>query len=279
MNRHLATSLAVAMLMLMSSCIGYDEELIIHENLSGEASVTLTLPNVLVTKWENVATELEKVNIEKRLDKVSGVKLKSYEKTEGRQPTIRLVIAFSSLEKLNEAIAKNPPAAVWAGQFTITKEEGKTKVERKLGVGDAGKDLPSGLYALYKTHFDGTIVATNSKQYNSPAKDVRFRYSLDEMLAQQPVQSTTTAKGWPWTLILICLAAVAGAAWYGWEYFGKKKPGGAMMPAPAPVSAAPADPKEGEPAPESGQATPPTAAPPRRPGPPQPRPPGAPPQS
>jgi hypothetical protein len=276
MKRHLASSLAVLAMLLLSSCIGYDEELTIHENLSGEASVILTLPNVLVTKWESVGTELEKEKIEKRLEKVSGVSLKSYVRTEGRQPTIRMVFAFSSLEKLNEAIAANPPAAVWAGQFTVTKEDGgKTKIDRKLGVGDAGKDLPSGLYALYKTHFDGTIVATNSKQYNSPAKDVRFRYPLDEMLAQQPLQSTTTAKGWPWTLILICVAAVAGAAWYGWEYFGKRKPADAYAPVPpAAPDAAPAE----EPIREQAPAAEPSPPPPQRPGPPRPRPPG-PPQS
>ena len=235
LRRLLPTALAIACALSLSSCLDYDEELTIHNDLSGEVSVVLTLPDTLLSKYEQVGKELERAKIEKRLANASGVQLVRYERTEGgRQPKITMIFKFSSLDKLNDAIAANPPASIWAGQFAVTKEGGFITIDRKLGVGDAGVELPEYNNLLYKTHFDGNITATNSPQYNSPAKDVRYRYKLTEMLAKQPLQTTTFAKGWPWMLILGSLAAVGGAAWYGWEYFGKKKPADPLGRPPSP---------------------------------------------
>jgi hypothetical protein len=268
-RRLIAAALAVASTVLLSSCLDYDEELIIHNNLSGEAYVTLTLPDMLISKYERIGIELDRAKIEKRLETVSGVHLASYERTDDRLQKVKMLFKFTSLDKLNEAIAANPPAAIWAGQFTVTKENGQTKVDRKLGVGDAGNDLPQFNSALYKTHFDGTIAATNSPQYNSPAKDVRYRYSLSEMLSRNPTQSTTFVKGWPWTLILLSLAAIGGAAWYGWEYFGKKKDFD-LLHSPSPAE---------DPDPEVSPSSPLAPETPQSPGRPQLPPPGAPPEA
>jgi hypothetical protein len=104
----------------------------------------------------------------------------------------------------------------------------------------------------YKTHFDGKIEATNSPQKNSPAKDVRYSYKLSEMIGQQPTHSTTFAKNRPWLLILGCLAVIGAAAWYGWEYFGKKKPASAprvVPPPPGPASVPGAPQRPGQPGP------------------------------
>jgi hypothetical protein len=227
--------LAFAGALSLSSCLDYDEELTIHNDLSGEVSVVLTLPDTLNTKYDQVGQELEQAKIEKRLANASGVQLVRSVKTEGtRQPTITMVFKFTSLDKLNEAIAANPPASIWAGQFAIKKEGDFITVDRKMGVGNAGAEMPEYNNALYKTHYDGKITSTNSTQYNSPAKDVRYRYKLTEMMARQPMQSTTFAKGWPWLLILISLGAIGGAAWYGWEYFGKQKPMDPLSRPPSP---------------------------------------------
>lgn len=247
LRRLIPATLAIAAAFLLSSCLDYDEELTIHSNLSGEASVILTLPSPLISKYDRVGIELDRAKIEKRLESVSGVTLTTYENSGGRNPVVKLVFKFSSLDKLNEAIKANPPAAIWAGQFTITREGGLTKIERKLGVGSPGVELPEYNNVLYKTHYDGKIAATNSPQYNSPAKDVRYRYKLSDMIAQQPTQSTSIAKGWPWMLILGGLALIGGAAWYGWEYFGKKKPAESSVyhrptePPPPPTEPPPAE--------------------------------------
>lgn len=235
LRRLLPTVLAFACALSLSSCLEYDEELTIHNDLSGEVSVVLTLPDTLMAKYEQVGKELERSKIEKRLANVSGVHLAHYERTEGtRQPKITMLFKFTSLDKLNEVIAANPPASIWGGQFTIKKEGGFITVDRKMGVGNVGVEMPEYNNVLYKTHYDGKITSTNSPQYNSPAKDVRYRYKLSEMMARQPMQTTTFAKGWPWLLILGCLAAIGGAAWYGWEYFGKQKPYDPLSRTPSP---------------------------------------------
>lgn len=265
-RRLLTAALVAASLLSLSSCLDYDEDMIVHNDLSGQVLVTLTLPDTLASKYEKLSKELEQASIEKRLDKVSGVSLANYETTGGRQPKITMLFKFTSLEKLSEAIAANPPAAIWGGQFLVTKEADLTKIDRKLGVGDAGSGLPPFNRAMYKTHYDGTITATNSPQYNQHGHDVRYLYDLTKMLSIQPLQSVTLSKGWPWMLILGGLAAIAGAAWYGWEQFGKKKPapsGGAPRIPVRPPAPSPAP--EGTPAPP---APPQRPGPPRRPGPP-----------
>ena len=235
LRRLLPTALAFACALSLSSCLDYDEELTIHNDLSGEVSVVLTLPDTLITKYDQICKELERAKIEKRLANASGVQLVRYEKSEGgRQPKITMVFKFSSLEKLNDAIAANPPASIWAGQFAIKKEGGVITVDRKVGVGNAAVEMPEHNNVFYKTHYDGKITTTNSPRYNSPAKDVRYQYELSELMARQPTQSTTFAKGWPWLLILGCLAAIGGAAWYGWEYFGKQKPVDPLSRPPSP---------------------------------------------
>jgi hypothetical protein len=263
-RRLLPAALALASALSLSSCLDYDEELTIHENLSGELSAVVTLPDTILGKYEQVGVELERAKLEKRLASADGVELVSYQKTEGRQPKITMVFKFTSLEKLNDAIAANPPASIVGGKFTITKKDGLVTVDRKMGVGTVQGEMPAANGVFYKTHFDGKITATNSPQYNSPAKDVRYRYQLSELMARQPTQSTTFSKDWPWLLILGCLAAVAGAAWYGWEYFGKRKPGSTHVVPPPPGPATVPTPEE-----------PPA---PQRPGPPQPRRPGPPPR-
>lgn len=251
-----AVLLPLVAALLLSSCLDYNEEMTLHSDLSGEATVTITLPGALMSKYDNVNSAFDKDKIEKRFASASGVSLLSYDKTEGRQPVVTLRIKFSSLEKLDEAISANPPAAAVAGRFTVTREGSLTKIERKLGMGDLGSDLPEYNEIKFKTHYDAEITNTNSPQYNSPASDIRYRYRLTEMLAVQPTQLTVLAQGLPWKVILLSLAIIGGGAWYGYQYFGKKKPGPVSVP----------------PSPES----PPAGAPPR-PGPAQPRRPGHPP--
>lgn len=244
LRRLFTAALAAASLLSLTSCLDYEEDMIVHNDLSGQVLVTLTLPDTLSGKYEKLGIELEKAKIEKRLEKTSGVSLERYESTGGRQPKITLLFKFTSLEKLSEAIAANPPAAIWGGRFLVTKEANLTKIDRQLGAGDAGGDLPAFNSATYKAHYDGTISGTNSGFYNQHGHDVRFRYKLTDMLSIQPLQTVTLSKSWPWMLILGGLAAVAFAAWYGWEQFGKKRPA-------APYAGAPQRP-----------------GPPRRPGPP-----------
>src|SRR3954471_12213128 len=78
LRRLLPTVLACACALSLSSCLDYDEELTIHNDLSGEVSVVLTLPDTLMAKYDQVGKELERSKIEKRLANVSGLHLAHY---------------------------------------------------------------------------------------------------------------------------------------------------------------------------------------------------------
>lgn len=224
MLHRLTTALtAIAASMLLSSCLDYEETLVIHKDLSGEASVVINLPDSLVSKYEPIQAEFTPAKMSKRFEDLDGVTLESYEVTSERKPVAKLRLKFSSIEKLNAAIAKYPPASIVAGVFTVKKEGDKTTIERKLGQGEPKAELGDFNNVLYTTHFDGTISGTNSQLYNSHGQDVRYRYPLTTVISQKPIQSTTVVKPKPWAVIFFCIAVLAGAAYYGWKLLGKKK--------------------------------------------------------
>jgi hypothetical protein len=214
---------ALAVTMLLSSCLDYEEDMVIHKDLSGEALVTINLPDSLVSKYDPIQAEFAPAKIQKRFDDLDGVTLVSYEVSADRKPVAKLKLKFKSIEKLNEAIAKNAPAAIVAGVFTVKKEADKTTIERKLGQGEPKAELGDFNYVQYKTHFDGAIGGTNSGHYNSHGQDVRFRYKLTDVLSQKPTQVTSLVNSKPWAIILLCIVVLAGAAYYGWKLLGKKK--------------------------------------------------------
>lgn len=214
---------ALAATMMLSSCLDYEEELIINQDLSGQALVTINLPDALVSKYDPVQAEFTPAKMSKRFEDLDGVTLVSYGVTQDRKAVAKLLINFKSIEKLNEAIAKNPPAAIVAGVFTVKKDGDKTTIERKLGQGEPKGELGDSNYVQYKTHFGATISGTNSKFYNSHGQDVRYRETLLNIISQKPIQSTTVVEPKPWAIILFCIAVLAGAAFYGWKLLGKKK--------------------------------------------------------
>lgn len=106
---------ALAATMLLSSCLDYEEDMVIHKDLSGEALVTINLPDSLVSKYDAIQAEFAPAKIQKRFEDLDGVTLVSYEVSADRKPVAKLKLKFKSIDKLNEAIAKNAPAAIVAG--------------------------------------------------------------------------------------------------------------------------------------------------------------------
>jgi hypothetical protein len=258
----------------LSSCLElYSEEMTIHEDLSGEAKVEVTLPDTLIEKFSKVHDEFSPQNIEKRFAGLKGVKLRRYTLAEGRKPKATFEVSFSSLEKLNEAIAANEPASVLAGAFSVTKAaDGKRTVERKLGTGTPKMDLPDDSYANYKVHFDTPVevVGTNSEYYDQPHNDMRYRWPMARIVTIQPVLAATVVRPFPWMWILIAVLALLLVTWFGWLSFGSIRRNldvKAKARAKALADAEAAAPQEGAPQ-TQGPRTPQRPGPPRRPGPP-----------
>ncbi len=235
---------------MLTSCLElYDEEMIIHADLSGSAKVTVKLPDSLVTQFDSVRDEFAEGKIRERFSSLNGVKLDRYSITAGRFPEATFEVSFSSLQKLSAAAEANDPAQLLVGVFNIKKENGNTVVERKLGEGKPGVSLPLDKYAVYKMHFQVPVevVGTNSEFFDKSNSDVRYRWPLASIAAQQPMISNRFVKPLPWLEISIGFVVVCVI---GRILMGLKKKKVIMQVPSAPQS-------------------PPRPGPPMRPGPPR----------
>jgi hypothetical protein len=211
-------------LLLLSSCVDYEEELTIHENFSGEARITLTLPDTLVGKFPEAAQEVTAAKIKAHLDKVSGVRLISHEFRQGRKPVVKMLVGFDSLDAWNEAVALQPQAAVLAGKFSRQKTEKGMQIERQLGGGMAVPEgMPEFNYVNYTIRLKSQILSTNSPQFNSHGNEVRYRYPLIQLMEKQPLQSITVEHHLPWGKLIGGTAAALVVLWKLWEMVKPKK--------------------------------------------------------
>jgi hypothetical protein len=266
LRRILLSIAAASSALVLNSCLElYNEEMTIHPDLSGEAKITVELPDTLVEKYDKVQQEFTVANIEKRFAAAKGVKLRSYTLTEGRKPKATFEISFTSVANLNDAIAANAPASVLAGEFVVTKEaEGYSKIVRTLGKGTPAMDLPSDNFANYKVHFDTPIVVqgTNSEFYDQPHNDMRYRWPMAQIVANQPSIENKIKRPFPWEWIMIAVLALLLVTWFGWLVFGSVKK---KMALKARAKAAEAAAQGAE---EPAARGPQRPGPPRRPGPP-----------
>lgn len=267
-RRMVLTGAALLSAMSLTSCLdNYKEEMIIHSDLSGEATVTIVLPDTLLDKYEPVQKELSEASLRKRFDKASGVKLESYEITDGRNPELTLRVSFSSLDKLSAAAKDNAPAQMLIGQFTISKENNYTVVQRQLGTGTPTMPLPNDKYVNYKMHFDMPVEVahTDSGFFDKSNGDVRYRWSLAELNALKPTLVNKVIKPLPWLWIGISVVTLIVLAWYVWQAMQKAARAKAMAARYAPPPATSLPPVQPPGGPPAGPQRP---GPPRRPGPP-----------
>lgn len=262
-RRSAAAFLAAGCVCLLSACLeSYEEDMVIHADLSGSAVVRIKLPDALLSKFDPVREEFAPANIEKRFKSLSGVSLKRYTITEGRYPEATFEVSFSSLEKLAAAAAANKPAQMLVGEFVVKEDEdGRTVIERRLGGGSATMALPSDKFALFKTHFQRPVELSNSDSgfKDSAHNDVRYRWSLAEIAAQKPSMLNKLVKPLPWLWILGGVAALVALAWVGWKVFGQKEvarpadpPPAAKEPGAKPVALRPEPSDPGKPPPGLG---------------------------
>lgn len=241
--------LLVLMSAMLTSCLElYDEEMIIHADLSGSAKVTVKLQDTLQSNFDSVRDEFAEGKIRERFSGLNGVKLTSYSITEGRFPVATFEVSFSSLQKLSDAAEGNAPAQFLAGVFKIKKENGNIVVERKLGEGKPGMSLPPDKYAIYKMHFNTPVevIGTNSEYFDKSHSDVRYRWPLATIESQQPLISNRFVNPFPWLKIAIAFVALCLVARIAMMVFSKPKvvphkPN--MMPGDAAARSAPQTPQ------------------------------------
>jgi hypothetical protein len=218
---------AIATCVLLSSCLDYDEECWIHNDLSGEAVIKLTLPDALQSKFPTVEDEFTKEKLLKRFDLVSGVTLaESSVDTSKLRHVVTLHVKFVSLQKLDDALAANVPAGMLAGRWEVKRDKGIVTIDRKLGTVQPKGGIGPGCSAVYVIHFDSPLAHTNSGFYDGSHNTVRYRYKVDDIESNVQLQSNSLTKPMPWLAILISVLVIGGGAWFGWENFAKKKKSG-----------------------------------------------------
>ncbi|MEI6534387.1 MAG: hypothetical protein WCN98_03525 [Verrucomicrobiaceae bacterium] len=225
-QRRAAISFLALTAAMLTSCLElYDEEMIIHTDLSGSVKATVKLPDTLLSKYDSLREEFTEGKVHSRFASLSGVKLTSYSITEGRFPVATFDVSFSSLQKLSDAVEANDPAQFLVGLFAVKKDDGKTVIERKLGHGKTGMEMPEDKYAIYKMHFDVPVevVNTNSEYVDKSHNDVRYRWALSAIAAQQPLITNRLLKPLPWKAILIAVSLVGYGAWILSRYLSKRK--------------------------------------------------------
>lgn len=227
LNRIAAALLTIALPCLLGGCLeGYEEEMVIHSDLSGSATVKVALPDALLSGFDGVHAEFALDRIQKRFGAAKGVKLMGYTLTEGRFPEATFNVAFSSLDALGAAAAANPPAQILVGEFTVKPEAGgRTTIERRLGRGTATMSLPTDKFAIYKTHFRLPVELSNTDSgfKDTSRNDVRYRWSLADIGSQKPSMVNQVVKSWPWAWIFGGAAAVLFSGWVLWMGYGRPK--------------------------------------------------------
>lgn len=250
---------------MLTSCLElYEEEMIIHADLSGSAKVTVKLPDTLMASFDSVRDEFAEGKIHARFADLNGVKLTSYSITEGRFPVATFEVSFTSLQNLSAAAEKNDPAQFLVGVFNIKKENGNTVVERKLGEGKPGLSIPLDKNAIYKMHFKVPVevVGTNSEYFDKSNSDVRYRWSMAAIGSQHPLISNRFVKPPPWLKISVAFVVLCIIARIIMNVLSKRK-GKVKIPAPS------AKPENAAPGAPSAPQVPQRPGPPKRPGPPR----------
>lgn len=213
---------ALACSLVFTGCLDYDEEMWIYNDLSGRATVHLTLPDPLKDDFAGVNEQFSQEKLQKRFDAASGVKLVSYELSEEkRRPDLKIEVQFSSLEALSKALEANPPAAALGGKFTITKEDGQLKITRQLGTVEPKGEIGTGV-AMYVMHFPEALAYTNTTLHDGAHDTVRYRYKLDEIFRLQPAFINSLPKQLPWKMIALIGGSALLLGYLLWAFTKKK---------------------------------------------------------
>jgi len=160
--------LVAVILVTMTGCIGYSEEMWINDNGSGKVDVEVKIAESIATA-SGQNNPLSDENLKKTFENVKGIKvteMKSF-KEDGNEVAV-IAFNFDSLEALRE-LNKAKPGFI--GETTLTKnEKGQIVFERKLGSGSESQDpqqqaMAKALFSqyvwTYKIHFPYIVASAN----------------------------------------------------------------------------------------------------------------------
>jgi hypothetical protein len=219
---------------LLGSCVDYEEEMWLNNDLSGRLALTLSVQEELVKGNTGLERDIREEVIRRDIERIPGVKLQSFRAFRDAGKIVeKMVIEFDSVEKLSryETSIGEAGAVSLLGTFKIQESRGRIVFERTVPVlprlqgSTAVKDLfVQGLssfflgknYLSYKLHLPGEIINANTQRVDGQNRVVEWKFTLAQAVHDPPsMQSEWKKQGGRGTIVLVgVLVALAAVAFY-----------------------------------------------------------------
>lgn len=216
-------TLMLIVLLALTACVEYDEELWLNPDGSGKARIRLVHRSNYVNT-EEIMNKAELPGIHLVDSQVSRV---------GENVVYSVTFKFDSLEAFNNINDQISSADFW-GKITLNQEPGGNLIfKRRISLGSQeeefdGDDILEGIYSQqqtkhpvwsYKIHLPWKILATNALAENTDLgkKTISWSYDTLQMWNRYEVMSVEMKKGRPWFVyVLGILVALLLAAFVYW---------------------------------------------------------------
>jgi hypothetical protein len=221
--------------LLLGSCVDYEEEMWLNDDLSGRLAITLSVQEELVKGNTGLERDIREEVIRRDIERIPGVKLQSFRAFRDAGKIIeKMVIEFDSVEKLSryETRIGEAGAVSLLGTFNIQESRGRISLARTVPVlprlqgSTAVKDLfVQGLSSLflgknylnYKLHLPREIINANTQRVDGANRVVEWKFTLAQAVHDPPsMQTEWKRQGGVGTIVLvgILISLGAGAFYY-----------------------------------------------------------------
>ena len=232
------------MLVFLTGCLDYDEDLTLFGNGAGTFAITLAIDEqALANAPEDLARRFSPEEAKREFEKLEGVKLDRATATRenGRQ-TLRLDGSFRSLPEL-AARGHAADATGFLGKVSYQQDGRRLRLSRVVDLlGGTGKlpglggngggpadALTQGLFAAlfeghaltFRAHFPAQIVNANAARMDPKTGTVEWRFPLAAALRDPPTMNVELLRPNPLVPWLVGAVLLVPVVYAGWRLFGK----------------------------------------------------------
>ncbi len=194
-----------ALIILISGCVQYDEELWINRDGSGRAKIRL----VHRSQYDNPEEIIKKAAL-------PGIHLQKYDiQRVGKDIVYTVYFKFSNVEAFNNVNDRLGNADFW-GKITLNKDKGRTIIfKRRISLGSQeGEDEFEDLFRSqseanpvwnYKLHVPWKIVRANALKDNIDYRKntISWQYDTTYMWNKTQYMTVEMRKGFPWFVMVL----------------------------------------------------------------------------
>jgi hypothetical protein len=226
----------VVLALLLSSCLDYEEEMWLENDLSGRVTMTVMVSDTLANFAEAGTDQLTMEKVRQMIAGTDGLEVeetKSFREN-GKQVS-RVTIHFEDIHRLSWLASSSKEPAWVIGAIEVEKKDGRVKLKRTLGpftteatggsrqqnaLARGFSGLLLGTYSLtYTLHLPGEPLNADSMQVNRKNNTVRWRFPLGQLATSTATMSTEWEAdegggAWWWLLVL---SGGGAMGWWGWQ--------------------------------------------------------------